>query len=75
MSRKMIFMLLSPVWGFTPGMKRNFGHLVQETRPQRVAKWFLNSKKSKRSLKIHEICQDLMISYVEAMVKNWEGFA
>jgi len=23
----------------------------------------------------HEICQDLMISYVEAVVKNEEGFA
>ena len=23
----------------------------------------------------HEIYQDLVISYVEAVVKNWEGFA
>ena len=33
-------------------MKRNFAHLVQEHDHEHVAKWILNSKKSKRSLKI-----------------------
>ena len=40
-----------------------------------VAEWFLNPKKKKTKYENHEICQDLMISYVEAVVKNWEGFA
>jgi homospermidine synthase len=25
--------------------------------------------------KSHEICHDVNVSYVEAVVKNWEGFA
>ena len=48
----MIFMLLSPVWGLTREMKRIFEHFIQETRPRTLAQWFLNSKKSKRSLKM-----------------------
>ena len=23
----------------------------------------------------HEICHDIMISYVEVVIENWEGFA
>ena len=34
MSKKMIFMLLNPVWGLTREMKRNFEHLVQKTQPR-----------------------------------------
>ena len=33
-------------------MKRNFEHLVQETRPRTCGQMVLNSKKCKRSLKI-----------------------
>ena len=41
---------------------------------ERVVEWILNSKKSKRSLKIMRFCQDLMISYVEAVVKKLGKF-
>ena len=37
---------------------------------ERVAKWFLNSKKKQAKSENHEICLDLMISYVEPMVQN-----
>ena len=37
-----------------------------------VVEWFLNSKKKQMKSENHEICQDLTISYVEAMVKNWD---
>ena len=41
---------------------------------EHVVVWFLNSKKSKWCLKNHEICQDLMILYVVAMVKKLRMF-
>ena len=37
---------------------------------EHVAEWFLNSKKKQTESENHEIYQNLMISYVEAMVKN-----
>ena len=51
MSRKMIFMLLSLVWGLTREIKRNFEPLVQETRPRTCCRMVFKFKKSKRSLK------------------------
>ena len=53
MSRKMIFMLLSLVWGLTLWMERTFEHLVQETRPrtrgQMVFKFLKKQAKSQKS--------------------------
>ena len=40
-----------------------------------MSEWLLNFKKSKQSLKNHEICRDIEISYVEIVVKNWGRFA
>ena len=40
---------------------------------ERVAEWFLNSKKQTK-YQNHEICQDLMISYLEAVVKKLRKF-
>ena len=37
---------------------------------ERVAEWFLNSKKKQTKSENHEICHDVMISYVAAVVKN-----
>ena len=75
MSRKMIFMLLSPVWGLIREMKWNFEHLVHETRPRTCGRMVFKFLKKQMKSKNHEFCEDLVISYVEAMVKNWEGFA
>ena len=41
---------------------------------EHVAQWFLNSKKKQTKSENHQIHQDLVISYMEAVVKNWEGF-
>ena len=46
MSRKMIFMLLSPVWGLTQDMKKNLNILFRKHDHEHVAEWFLNSKKA-----------------------------
>ena len=37
---------------------------------ERVAEWFLNSKKKQTKSENNEICQDLLISYVETVEKN-----
>ena len=52
MSRKIIFMILSPMWGLTRKWKESSNILFRKHDHERVAEWFLNSKKSKRSLKI-----------------------
>ena len=48
MSRTMIFMLLSPVWGLTREMKRISNILFRKHDYERVAEWFLNSKKTNK---------------------------
>ena len=75
MSRKMIFMLLSPVWGLIREMKGNFEHLVHETRPRTCGRMVFKFIKKQTKSENHEFCEDLVISYVQAVVKNWEGFA
>ena len=67
----MIVMLLSPVWVLTSEMKKIPNISFRKHDHERVAEWFLNSKKSKRSLKIMRFVK----IHVEAGVKNWEGFA
>ena len=49
-------------------MKKNSIVLFRKHDHEHVAKWFLNSKKSKQSQN-HEICLDLMISDMEAVGK------
>ena len=51
----MIFMLLSSVWGLTQKMKRNFEHLVRKHDHERVAEWFLNSKKTNKVWKWRDL--------------------
>ena len=59
-----------------PGKWKEFSKILfRKHDHERVAEWFLNSKKNQTKSENHEICQDLVISYVEAVVKNWEGFA
>ena len=71
----MILMLLSPMWGLNREMKENFKHLVHETWPRMCGRITFKFYKKQTNSENHEICQDLMISYVEAVVKNWECFA
>ena len=75
MSRKNIFMLLSPVWGLIREMKGNFEHLVHENRPRTCGRMVFKFIKKQTKSENHEFCEDLVISYVQAVVKNWEGFA
>jgi len=51
-------------------MKRNFEHFVQETRPRTCVRMILKFYQNQTKSENHEICQDVMISYVEAVVKN-----
>ena len=62
-------MLLSLVCGLTQEMKRNFKHLVLETRPQTCGQMVFKFKKKQAKSKNHKTCLDLMISYMEAMIK------
>jgi len=71
--QKIIFILFNLVWDLTHQMKRNFEHLIHETRPHKCVPE--NSKKKEMKSENYEICQYLMISYVEAMVKIWVDFA
>ena len=59
----MIFMLFNLVCGLT-----------QKHDHERVFEWFQNSKKKQMKSENYEICQYLMISYVEAVVKIWVVF-
>ena len=63
-------MLLSSLRGLTREMKKKFKHLVQETRPRMCGPMVFKFIKKQTKTENHEICQDLMISHVEAMVKN-----
>ena len=73
--KKMIFMLFSIMWGHIQDQTTKFEHLVHETWPRTygwvVFKFYKKQTKSEN----HETCQDVMISYVEAVIKIWESFA
>jgi len=67
-------MLVSVMRGRIEERTRNFGHLVHETCPRNcvwsVYKFYKNQTKSEN----HETCWDVVISYVEAMIKISENF-
>jgi len=73
-NKKMIFLSLSLMWDRIQGQTRNFEHRVRETWPQtcggNVWKFYKKQTKSEN----HQIHRVVTISYVEAMVKNWECF-
>ena len=66
-------MLLSPIWGIVEEFKEKFEHLVHETLP-RMCGW-INSIKKQMKSENHEICHDIVLSYVKTVVKNWEDFS
>ena len=74
MIRKLIVMLVSVMRGRIQERTRNFGHLVHETCPRNcvwsVYKFYKKQTKSEN----HETCWDVVISYVEAMIKISEDF-
>ena len=73
-NKKMIFFSLSLFWYRIQGQTINLEHCVRETwaetRGGNVWKFYKKQTKSKN----HEIHRVVRISYVEAMVKNWECF-
>ena len=75
MSRKMIFMLLSPVWGLIREMKENFEHLVHETRPRTCGRIIFKFLKNQTKSENHEICRGLVISYVRGRGKKLRRFS
>ena len=75
MNGKMIFMLLSLMWGHIQEQTINFEHLVHETWPRTYGRVVFKFYKKQTKSENHETYQDVMISYVEAVIKIWEGFA
>ena len=71
----MIVMLLSVVWGRIQERTQNFRHLVHETWPWTCVRSVFKLYKKKTKSENHETCQDVIISYVEAVIKICEGFA
>ena len=67
----MIVKFQSVVWGRI--RTRNFGHLVHETWPRTCVRSVFKLYKKQTKFKNHETCWDVVISYVEAMIKIWEG--
>ena len=72
--KKLIFMLLSPIWVIVEDLNRKFEHFVHETWPQTCDRIDFKFYKKQMKSENYEICHDNMISYVESVIKNWEGF-
>ena len=70
----MIFMLFNLVWGLPHQIKRNFKYFIQETRPRTCGWIVLKLYKKQTKSEKHKFCHDIMISYIEAVVKNRQGF-
>ena len=71
----MIFMLFSIMWGRNQEQTTNFEHLVHETWPRTCGRVVFKLYKKQTKSENHETWEDVMISYVEAVIKIWEGFA
>jgi len=74
MNRKIIFTLLSPVWGRIHKIGGNFEHLAHESWPQTCGWIVLKLYKKQTKSEKHKFCHDIMISYIEAVVKIRQGF-
>ena len=71
----MIYMLLSPIWGIVEEFKGKIEHLVHETWPQTCGGIVFKFYKKQMKYENHEICHDIVLSYVKTVVKNWEDFS
>ena len=74
MNEKMIFMLFSIMWGRIQEQTTNFEHLVYETWPRTCGRIVFKFYKMQTKSENHETCWDIVISYVEAMIKILEDF-
>ena len=72
---KMILMLLSSIWVIVKDLNGKFEHLVHETWPRMCGRIDFQFYKNQTKSKNQEICHDIMISYVEDVIKIWEDFA
>ena len=71
----MIFTLLRPIWGPIHEMEGNFKYLAHEPWPQTCGRIILKFDNKQTKSENHKFCHDIIISYDEAMIKIWEGFA
>ena len=70
----MIVMLLSVVWSRIQEQTRNFEHLVHETWPRTCVRSVFKFYKKQMKFKNHKTYLDVVISYVEAIIKISEDF-
>jgi hypothetical protein len=70
-NEKMIFMLLSTTCGLIQEHTRNLEHHIHETWPRTCDQIVLKVYKTQTKSENHETCRDVMISYVEALIKIW----
>ena len=70
----MIFILFNLFRGFTHEMEENFKHLAHEPWLVTCGRIILKFYKKQTNSENPKFCYDIMISYMESMVKNWECF-
>ena len=70
MNGKMIFMLFSIMWDRIQEQTTNFEHLVYETWPRTCDRVVFKFYKKQTKTENLETCRDIMISYVEAVIKK-----
>ena len=70
----MIVMLLSVVWGRIQERTQNFGHLVHETWPRTCMRSVFKFYKKQTKSKNHETYWDVVISYMEVMIKILDAY-
>ena len=68
--KKLILMLLSPIGVNVEDLKRKFKYLVRKTFPGTCDRIGFKFYKKQMSYENHDICHDIMISYVEIVIKN-----
>ena len=74
MIRKLIVMLVSVMRGRIQERTQNFGHLVHETWSRTCVRSVFKFYKKQTKSENHETYWDVVISYVEAMIKISEDF-
>ena len=60
MNGKMIFILLSPIWGIVEEFKEKFEHLVHETWPWMCGRIGFKFYKTQTKSENHKICHDII---------------
>ena len=68
--KKLILMLLSPIGVNVEDLKRKFKYLVRKTFPGTCNRIGFKLYRKQMNSKNHEICHDIMISYVEVVIEN-----